>query len=94
MPRIKDKAGQTFGRLTVLRATDERYLRAVIWECQCTCGNLIYIPTTALKSGNTKSCGCFLIAHATTHGKSKTRIHNIWRAMLNRCYQRIYMALN
>ena len=29
-----------------------------IWECQCDCGNIAYVNTAKLHSGNTSSCGC------------------------------------
>lgn len=42
-----------FGRLKVLRR-----VRRGIWECQCSCGNVITIRGFELTSGNTRSCGC------------------------------------
>jgi len=50
--------GRQFGRLTVLRITDKRYNRRIIYECLCICGKTVLIPGASLKSGNTKSCGC------------------------------------
>ena len=56
--RISDLAGQRFGRLLVVRATDQRNNNKVVWECKCDCGNTVYIKSTLLKNGTTKSCGC------------------------------------
>ena len=56
--RILDLTGQRFGRLLVVRATDQRRNEKVVWECKCDCGNTAYIIGTALKNGNTASCGC------------------------------------
>jgi hypothetical protein len=43
-----------------------------------------------LKSGHTKSCGCFSVEagkeRATTHGKSKTQIYSRWAGIIARCY--------
>ena len=50
--------GQKFGYLTVLEETKERQYEKVVWKCQCECGNIIYLNTSRLKSGNDISCGC------------------------------------
>lgn len=62
---IHDLTGQQFGYLTVIRKTDERRNRAVVWECKCVCGKTTYVAANTLKCGNTKSCGC--------KGKGKTQ---------------------
>jgi hypothetical protein len=60
---LKDLTGQKFGRLTVLKRTDDHIsksgIRSVKWECICDCGNIVNVIGDALKSGNTKSCGCY-----------------------------------
>ena len=30
-----------------------------MWECLCDCGNIVNVAGSALKNGNTKSCGCY-----------------------------------
>lgn len=50
--------GQVFGRLTVLREAElrkghRRYL------CLCSCGQEVVVEASHLKSGHTKSCGCY-----------------------------------
>lgn len=51
--------GQKFGRLTVIKDSNKRTSSgAIIWECQCECGNITYVNKSKLTSGNTKSCGC------------------------------------
>jgi len=52
-PRIKIEIGTKFGRLTVL----EEHPRT--WLCQCDCGNFTNVRYSALRNGNTKSCGCY-----------------------------------
>lgn len=57
-----DLLGQKFGFLTVIRKLEERTKgRKVQWECQCDCGNNTKVITTTdhLRSGHTKSCGCY-----------------------------------
>jgi len=69
----KDISGQRFGRLVALRPTEERRNGFVIWECQCDCGNIAFIPKPNLMKGNTKSCGCLLRESAAkNHTKDLT----------------------
>lgn len=32
---------------------------AVIWSCECRCGNIVDVDAQALRSGHTVSCGCY-----------------------------------
>ena len=50
--------GAVFGRLTVIRETEEREFKNVVYECRCQCGNITHVRGSELKSGNVKSCGC------------------------------------
>ena len=54
MSRQIDIHGQKFGRLTALY-----YLSDYKWFCQCNCGNMTSVKSNALRSGKTKSCGCY-----------------------------------
>lgn len=54
-----DLVGQKFGKLTVLRQSENHANNKAHWVCKCDCGTIIETPTTsALRSGNTTSCGC------------------------------------
>lgn len=55
--------GNTYGRLTVIEKTNDRYMRHILWKCNCECGNETILSGHALKSGNTKSCGCWNTDH-------------------------------
>ena len=57
LPKKIDLTGQKFGKLTVLRLAENIGGRTA-WVCQCDCGQEITVRTNALRSGNTKSCGC------------------------------------
>lgn len=71
-----DLTGQSFGKLTVLAATDMRSSQGnQIWKCQCECGNIAYISTNHLQTGNTKSCGC-LQGHSAGELKIKNLLDN------------------
>lgn len=54
-----DLTGKRYGKLTVIKSTSDRTnFGNQIWECQCDCGNICYVSTNHLQTGNTKSCGC------------------------------------
>lgn len=55
---LKDISGQRFGRLVVLNQHKIRG-KSGIWLCRCDCGNKKWIRPTALKTGETQSCGCY-----------------------------------
>lgn len=56
---IKNEIGNTYGYLTVIeRAKNNKDGRAQ-WLCQCKCGNTVVVLGKHLRSGNTKSCGCY-----------------------------------
>ena len=50
---FKDITNQRFGRLVALKNIEGSY-----WECQCDCGNKCRVKGSALRNGNTQSCGC------------------------------------
>jgi hypothetical protein len=57
--RIIPMAGKKFGKLTVLRDSCERSgSGAVLWVCECDCGEIKTIIGSSLRSGITSSCGC------------------------------------
>lgn len=83
--------GQRFGRLTVVSETEDRSTNGELkYLCKCDCGDTKVIVGTSLRGGKTRSCGCLsaeaISKRAKTHGKSKTRLFNIWVGMHDRCY--------
>jgi len=58
MPKKIDLKGKRFGRLIVVKETEERYFHSVVWECMCDCGNVVKKNSASLKAGGIKSCGC------------------------------------
>ena len=95
MPSFKNRAGERYGRLTVLpeferRLTHHRRPRpSIFWKCLCDCGNIVFADGTHLTDGCTQSCGCIRkeIGYARkTHGLSGTKEHNTWQRMKQRCY--------
>ena len=53
-----DLIGQKYGKLTILERVENIGYGQVSWLCQCDCGNKTIVTSNALRSGNTKSCGC------------------------------------
>lgn len=59
--RASDLIGHVFGRLTVKADSGKRDNKGgIIWECECSCGNIAYVSTSNLTRSNesTISCGC------------------------------------
>lgn len=91
-----DLTGMRFGRLVVIEFSCSIGSHAK-WKCVCDCGKETVVYGHFLRSGHTTSCGCFASeqtsARSSTHGKTQTRIYNIWHGMKKRCYdknQRVY----
>jgi hypothetical protein len=86
--------GQRFGRYTVIafagsvRAKGYRGTRRT-WLCRCDCGNERVVPTCNLRTGNSKSCGCYKrertseLSKKYVHGN--TRANVAWYSMRSRC---------
>ena len=68
---IKDLSGQKFGKLTAICPTEKRIGGNVVWECQCDCGNIAYVSSASLSSGNTQSCGCLTNEKVSAEGVHK-----------------------
>lgn len=86
--------GQRFKRLTVLeRSPEKTKIGKVQWICQCDCGTKILAYTGALRTGNTKSCGCLRVDVSRergllqiTHGMTRTPEYKAWQNLKDRCY--------
>lgn len=94
MPAIKEMAGKRFGRWTVEGRghNPTKSSRAIFWVCRCDCGSVKSICGTALRTGESQSCGC-LSADKTgerrrKHGESKkSPEYLIWGTMKARCHR-------
>jgi len=83
---------QRFSRLTVISLCyirKERNGSKAMWHCLCSCGSHTIVGTNDLRTGNSKSCGCYQKDMAkkanTTHGMRNSPEYRIWLAMKNRC---------
>lgn len=63
MSRLIDLTGKRFGKLEVLGRAENKGKRT-IWRCRCDCGNEKDVGAWDLRSGSTKSCGCYRVETA------------------------------
>lgn len=59
MGQLKDITGQKFGRLLVLSQAGRDQWGQVLWQCLCDCGNTVSVRGRDLRTGPTRSCGCY-----------------------------------
>lgn len=91
MSRFIDLTGQRFGRLIAIEPVKVPNYREFHWKCKCDCGNMTTVRGTHLKSGATRSCGCYnrevasSRPHEKTHGMSKHPLYRAYRGMIDRC---------
>jgi hypothetical protein len=95
--QLIDLTGQRFSRLSVIELIKRNGDRPK-WLCQCDCGNSTILAGHALRSGNTKSCGCWKREESAArvaklkfkHGEARqgnqSREFKIWANMHTRCY--------
>src|SRR5438270_7978687 len=99
-----DLRGQTFDRLTVVGLAEVKKRRdardvviatRIFWRCSCSCGAEAVVEAAKLRSGHSRSCGCYQrqraaearTVHGDARGKGKQEhpIYTTWRAMWDRC---------
>lgn len=86
--------GQKFNRWTVVSQGKSEKTRSgtrKFWLCRCDCGNTAEVGTHTLRTGASKSCGCYakesLEKRKQSGVKKKFRAeYNIWNHMKRRCY--------
>lgn len=89
----EDLTGQTFNLLTAISYSGySATARSTSWLWQCACGKFKVIQATNVKSGHTRSCGCYQEKtrglHSVTHGKTSSRVYHIWATMKARCHNK------
>lgn len=62
---VKNEVGNTYGYLTVIERMENDKNGRAMWKCRCKCGNEVVVMGKRLRSGNTKSCGCYQREKAT-----------------------------
>ena len=90
---MEDLTGKRFHKLTVISFEKKDKYYNSYWLCECDCGKRVVMTAGRLRSGHSKSCGCYMLEKSkqtciqrnTKHRMSKTRLHNIWNNMKSRC---------
>lgn len=89
MAKALDLTGHTYGRLTVKEYAGQSETKGGAkkrnWLCDCSCGKELVVTVSALRSGNTTSCGCYDKERRIKHGLADTRFYSIWEDMKSRC---------
>ena len=96
--QVKDITGQRFNKLLVLEYVGIENHKA-IWKCKCDCGIIKNFVGKDLRSGNTNSCGCYMIeqikkantTHKATQNKKPTGTYKSWSNMKGRCYRKSHI---
>lgn len=82
------KASDRFSRLVVIKLVGVINGKS-IYSCMCDCGNIVSCSSNNLKTGNTKSCGCYKSDRVreakTRHGMRYSEEYSSWRSMKARC---------
>ncbi len=87
-------SGTRFNRLVVVQEADRSPSGSRRFECLCDCGKVTIVHLTSLRSGATRSCGCYrnerIRAAILTHGHSpagyRSPEYMAWATMKKRCY--------
>lgn len=85
--------GDKIGRLTIISLPPHDPYKPQLAKCDCECGGSVTAPLSAIRFGNTLSCGCLRreasAARRLKHGHSsnglKTSEYQIWKSMKQRC---------
>lgn len=94
MSKLKDLTGITFGKWKVIERKGSDKYGCALWLCECQCKNKTkkLIRSSALISGESKSCGCLqkelAIIQNTTHGKTNSHLYSVWRGMKGRIFNK------
>lgn len=79
---VIDMVGKRCGRLTVLSRVPSKRWDQCRWLCRCDCGLTVVVVGGRLRSGSTRSCGCYRRDRCgnvfRTHGKSKTTAYTMF----------------
>lgn len=88
-----DITGQKFNRLTAIKRVGTNKDGRPIWLFKCDCGNEHTVSSKDVRSGHSKSCGCYatdiLVRRNYRHGNSKrgqktTKEYSVWTGITNR----------
>lgn len=84
-----DMVGKKYNRLTVVERVANSGTRAA-WKCVCDCGNECVLDGKKIRTGHTKSCGCYRVEVTAPaqgrknvkHGASRTKGYQRYHSRL------------
>lgn len=92
-PSWQDLTGNTFNNWTVLEYEGKSHPYGIKrkrtsdkWKCRCACGKVSSVYGSALKYGESKSCGCVKITRHYDYKPSLNTEFVTWKGMKGRCY--------
>ena len=96
MVHEKEFIGIVYGYWTIIGLSSRRSkCRQTYVLCRCKCGTQKEVLLNTLKSGGSKSCGCYKKQqlrdnkpHHFIHGKRNTPEYSAWNGMITRCYNK------
>lgn len=83
--------GNKYGMLSVIEPVHKTLNNGDMqwfWKVKCDCGNEKIVKPIEIIKGKIVSCGCYRKSGKqvqSVHGESRTRLHNIWCGMNDRC---------
>ncbi|MCI0417994.1 MAG: hypothetical protein L0312_02030, partial [Acidobacteria bacterium] len=92
-PWVAAMIGKQFGLLTVASYVGHKKYEPIV-RCYCDCGSIVLRRAYLIKTGGTKSCGCYRRWHSgilnKKHGFSRSKgpqqsVYTIWKSMHRRC---------
>ena len=92
-------SGMRFGKLIAVEPKGSNLQGNEMWLCKCDCGSETIVNSQYLKSGKTKSCGCYRADAAIKRNKERAqypdkthskyyRLYRIYWGMKTRCYNK------
>ena len=93
MGKFTDLTGERFGRLTVVGRTTNSNTNRVRYVALCDCGKYVTVHASSLRSGLSRSCGCYKseqwLKSRTKHGQlsdgHRSKLYRAWNNMKQRC---------
>lgn len=79
-----NREGESHNSWTIIKYSHTDKYKKRHYLCKCVCGKEVVKRTFTIVSGSSKSCGCQNIKNHIKHGKSRSRVYNIWQNIKNR----------
>lgn len=79
--------GKKYGKLTAVKVIGKNKSGKFLWLCKCDCGNESVVIQQQLRSGGTKSCGCYQKERMSQRKpyNHRERLYVLWIGIRQRC---------